>query len=77
MDAIMDRLTKEGINQVQPTHTHPTHPTPPNPPNPKPQTLQVYVVGGDGTHKGANAISREAARRKYPMTVCGVPKVKP
>ena len=35
---------------------------------------QVYVVGGDGTHKGANAISREAAKRKYPMTVCGVPK---
>jgi len=35
---------------------------------------QVYVVGGDGTHKGANAISREAAKRKYAMTVCGVPK---
>ena len=25
---------------------------------------QVYVVGGDGTHRGANAISREAAKRK-------------
>lgn len=35
---------------------------------------QVYVVGGDGTHRGANAISREAAKRKYAMTVCGVPK---
>ena len=31
--------------------------------------MQVYVVGGDGTHRGANAISREAAKRKYAMTV--------
>ena len=35
---------------------------------------QVYVIGGDGTHKGANLISKEAARRKIPMSVCGVPK---
>jgi 6-phosphofructokinase 1 len=35
---------------------------------------QVYVIGGDGTHKGANAISQEAARRRIPMAVCGVPK---
>jgi len=49
MDKIMDRLVKEGVNQV-------------------------YVVGGDGTHRGANAISREAAKRKYAMSVCGVPK---
>jgi len=35
---------------------------------------QVYVVGGDGTHQGANAISQEAAKRKIAMTVCGVPK---
>mmetsp|Transcript_44200 Transcript_44200/g.105240 ORF Transcript_44200/g.105240 Transcript_44200/m.105240 type:complete len:564 (+) Transcript_44200:56-1747(+) len=35
---------------------------------------QVYVIGGDGTHKGANLISKEAARRKIPMAVCGVPK---
>ncbi|KAJ1481680.1 hypothetical protein T484DRAFT_1806588, partial [Baffinella frigidus] len=46
----------------------------------------VYVIGGDGTHKGANLISKEAARRKIPktidndvprkipMAVCGVPK---
>ncbi len=32
----------------------------------------MYVVGGDGTHRGANAISREAAKRKYAMSVCGV-----
>jgi 6-phosphofructokinase 1 len=49
MQKIMDRLVKEGVNQV-------------------------YVVGGDGTHRGANAISREAAKRKYAMSVCGVPK---
>lgn len=35
---------------------------------------QVYVVGGDGTHRGANLISKEAARRQIPMTVAGVPK---
>jgi 6-phosphofructokinase 1 len=35
---------------------------------------QVYVIGGDGTHRGANAISQEAARRRIPMAVCGVPK---
>lgn len=35
---------------------------------------QVYVIGGDGTHMGANIISKEAARRKVPMSVCGVPK---
>ena len=38
---------------------------------------QVYVVGGDGTHRGANAISKEAARHGsqmhpllYPHAVC-------
>jgi 6-phosphofructokinase 1 len=35
---------------------------------------QVYVVGGDGTHRGANLISMEAAKRQIPMTVAGVPK---
>lgn len=35
---------------------------------------QVYVVGGDGTHRGGNIISREAAKRGMPLTVCGVPK---
>jgi len=34
----------------------------------------VYVVGGDGTHRGANLISMEAAKRQIPMTVAGVPK---
>eukprot|EP00284_Hemiselmis_tepida_P016363 CAMPEP_0174940146 /NCGR_PEP_ID=MMETSP1355-20121228/68362_1 /TAXON_ID=464990 /ORGANISM="Hemiselmis tepida, Strain CCMP443" /LENGTH=51 /DNA_ID=CAMNT_0016187191 /DNA_START=6 /DNA_END=158 /DNA_ORIENTATION=+ len=35
---------------------------------------QVFVVGGDGTHRGANAISKEAAKRQIAMTVAGVPK---
>jgi 6-phosphofructokinase 1 len=35
---------------------------------------QLYVIGGDGTHRGADAISREAARRKMAMSVCCVPK---
>uniref|UniRef100_A0A7S1DMT0 Phosphofructokinase domain-containing protein n=1 Tax=Hemiselmis andersenii TaxID=464988 RepID=A0A7S1DMT0_HEMAN len=35
---------------------------------------QVFVVGGDGTHRGANAISKEAASRQIAMTVAGVPK---
>jgi 6-phosphofructokinase 1 len=35
---------------------------------------QLYVIGGDGTHKGANVISQEAVRRRLNMTVCCVPK---
>ena len=35
---------------------------------------QLYIIGGDGTHKGANAISLEAVKRKMAMTVCCVPK---
>eukprot|EP00277_Geminigera_cryophila_P010553 CAMPEP_0179411468 /NCGR_PEP_ID=MMETSP0799-20121207/3916_1 /TAXON_ID=46947 /ORGANISM="Geminigera cryophila, Strain CCMP2564" /LENGTH=462 /DNA_ID=CAMNT_0021183545 /DNA_START=1 /DNA_END=1386 /DNA_ORIENTATION=+ len=49
IDAIMERLIKEGVTQL-------------------------YVIGGDGTHKGANAISQEAVKRKLAMTVCCVPK---
>jgi 6-phosphofructokinase 1 len=35
---------------------------------------QLYIIGGDGTHKGADAISREAVKRKMLLTVCCVPK---
>ena len=35
---------------------------------------QLYIIGGDGTHKGANAISHEAVKRKMLLTVCCVPK---
>lgn len=35
---------------------------------------QLYIIGGDGTHRGADAISREAARRMMAMSVCCVPK---
>eukprot|EP00281_Chroomonas_sp_CCMP1168_P020548 CAMPEP_0206235888 /NCGR_PEP_ID=MMETSP0047_2-20121206/13407_1 /ASSEMBLY_ACC=CAM_ASM_000192 /TAXON_ID=195065 /ORGANISM="Chroomonas mesostigmatica_cf, Strain CCMP1168" /LENGTH=524 /DNA_ID=CAMNT_0053660157 /DNA_START=35 /DNA_END=1609 /DNA_ORIENTATION=+ len=35
---------------------------------------QVYVIGGDGTHRGANAISNEAKKRQIQMCVAGVPK---
>ena len=35
---------------------------------------QLYIIGGDGTHKGANIISQEAVRRKLAMTVSCVPK---
>ena len=41
---IMERLKKEGVNQL-------------------------YIIGGDGTHKGANAISQEAVKRKLALTV--------
>jgi 6-phosphofructokinase 1 len=35
---------------------------------------QLYVVGGDGTIRGAMAISDEAARRGYKLSVIAVPK---
>lgn len=35
---------------------------------------QVYVVGGDGTHRAANKISEECRRRKLAVAVAGVPK---
>jgi 6-phosphofructokinase 1 len=34
----------------------------------------LFCVGGDGTQRGANAISAEAARRGYPLAVVGIPK---
>mmetsp|Transcript_9624 Transcript_9624/g.22476 ORF Transcript_9624/g.22476 Transcript_9624/m.22476 type:complete len:536 (+) Transcript_9624:49-1656(+) len=35
---------------------------------------QLYVVGGDGTHRAANKIADEARRLKLNIAVCGVPK---
>lgn len=35
---------------------------------------QLYVIGGDGTHRGANAISEEVVRRKLNISVVGIPK---
>jgi 6-phosphofructokinase 1 len=34
----------------------------------------LICVGGDGTQRGAHAIAEEAARRKLPLSVVGVPK---
>eukprot|EP00899_Mesostigma_viride_P003784 jgi/Mesvir1/13406/Mv16492-RA.1 len=35
---------------------------------------QVYIVGGDGTQRGALAIFREIVARKLPVSVAGIPK---
>ena len=35
---------------------------------------QLYIVGGDGTHRAADAIQAEARRRRIKMTVACVPK---
>ena len=34
----------------------------------------LFAIGGDGTLKGAGAISIEARRRGYPLSVIGIPK---
>jgi 6-phosphofructokinase 1 len=35
---------------------------------------QVYIIGGDGTQKGANAIYKEIRRRGLKVAVAGIPK---
>jgi 6-phosphofructokinase 1 len=35
---------------------------------------QLYVIGGDGTHRGANAISEECIARHLNVSVTGIPK---
>ena len=35
---------------------------------------QLYVIGGDGTHRGANVISEECFARKLNIAVVGIPK---
>ncbi|MCX7018304.1 MAG: ATP-dependent 6-phosphofructokinase [bacterium] len=34
----------------------------------------LLCVGGDGTQRGANAISKEVARRRLPIAIVGIPK---
>ena len=34
----------------------------------------LFCIGGDGTQRGAHAIAAEAARRKVPISVIGIPK---
>ncbi|RLN14452.1 hypothetical protein BBJ28_00002729 [Nothophytophthora sp. Chile5] len=38
------------------------------------EVSQVYVIGGDGTHRAANKISEECRQRKLPIAVAGIPK---
>ncbi|KAL8257373.1 hypothetical protein R6Q59_029414 [Mikania micrantha] len=35
---------------------------------------QVYIIGGDGTQKGAAAIYQEVEKRRLPVAVAGIPK---
>ena len=35
---------------------------------------QVYIIGGDGTHRAANALYLETRKRGLKMTVAGIPK---
>lgn len=35
---------------------------------------QLYVIGGDGTHRGANIIGEECLKRGLNVSVCGIPK---
>jgi 6-phosphofructokinase 1 len=35
---------------------------------------QLYIIGGDGTHRGAQAIYQEIRKRQLPITVIGIPK---
>jgi 6-phosphofructokinase 1 len=35
---------------------------------------QLYIIGGDGTHRGANTIAHECIKRKLNISVVGIPK---
>jgi 6-phosphofructokinase 1 len=35
---------------------------------------QLYIIGGDGTHRGADAVASEAVRRGLPISVAAIPK---
>ncbi|CAG9328983.1 unnamed protein product [Blepharisma stoltei] len=35
---------------------------------------QIYVIGGDGTHRGINALVEEMERRNLPVFIAGIPK---
>lgn len=34
----------------------------------------IFIIGGDGTQKGASEIAKEALKRDYPLSVIGIPK---
>jgi len=34
----------------------------------------LFIIGGDGTHRGIQKIAEEAIKRKLKMSVCGIPK---
>jgi 6-phosphofructokinase 1 len=38
------------------------------------QINQLYVIGGDGTHRGAQALANECLLRKLNISVAGIPK---
>lgn len=35
---------------------------------------QLYVIGGDGTHRAADKIAQEGIRRNMRLSVAGIPK---
>lgn len=35
---------------------------------------QVYIIGGDGTHRGIMALTEEVKKRKLEISIVGVPK---
>lgn len=35
---------------------------------------QLYIIGGDGTHRGANTIANECLKRGLNIAVVGIPK---
>jgi len=35
---------------------------------------QIYIIGGDGTHRAADAIAQEAVKRQLKLSVVGIPK---
>jgi 6-phosphofructokinase len=37
-------------------------------------TVKVYIIGGDGTQKGAWAIHKECVKRSLEVVVAGIPK---
>lgn len=35
---------------------------------------QVYVIGGDGTHRGIGVLTEELKKRKLEISIVGIPK---
>jgi len=36
--------------------------------------FKIYVIGGDGTHRGIYELYKEIARRKLKISIVGIPK---